>query len=1427
MRAARPEWLVRVPSGPRSAAGAGVLVDRHHVLTCAHVITRQLGEPARTDDGDPYPGRVVAVEFPFSGAPSVRRTARVVGWRPIADDESGDAAILRLAEPVALRPAPLAFPVHALGHRFSTHGFPGGDIAARHAGGRFAGSSGPTGEWVQLEADSSVGWAIERGFSGAPVFDHEAGAVVGIVVMTDAHRSGHMLPMWALRSWWPRLLARRADDASWAAHWLPRARGSERQTDSGAWYFTGRVAARRRICDWLADPSQPALLVTGGPGSGKSALVAHMLVSADPGWAESVPTDGPRPPVGAFDLAVHIGSLSCEDVVARVANALGLDAAAPQELLAAIRQRRPAGQPPLVMIADSVEEAASVEEARRIALFLRNLAGTGAVRVLAAVRTAPAGTRRAEILGAFGRSIPQLSLESRQFQRNEDVADYVFLRLAAQDGRGHYRDRSPAALRKISWAVARRARFNFLIAQLTALWLTQATTPPVDLADPQWEDTLPETVGEAMEEYLRGCGADPDLVRRVLTALAFARGSGLPLGPAWLTMTNALHAAHTHTSADVETVFHSAANYLIERTNDLADQARYRLYHHALDEHLRDHCTSYTPQRHPQRAIARALTAEVPLAQQGRDWALADAYTRSHLAGHAADARELDALLDDPGFLLHAEPGPLLTALPHAQTDRGRLTAGVYRLSEHQHRQADPVGRCRTLAIDAARLGDRPLRHGLNAMQDRLVGRGHGWRVRFATASTPPTATGFTLTGHTAAVQAVAVGTIDGYPIAVTGSHDRTVRIWDLTENCELGEPFLHAMGVTAVAVGEVDGRPVAVACDKAVRVWDLVDSCELGEPLVGHTDTVSAVAVGELRGRPIAVTGGGDGGVRVWDLIGRHQVGEPLTGHVGQVSGLAVGEVDGRPVAVSCGFDKTVRVWDLSSHRQWGEPLTGHTGWVREVAAAELHGRPIAVTTGDDRTVRLWDLAGRREVGEPFTDRDWYGVVAVAAFGGRPIAVTGSGDYALRFWDPVERRALGEPQAGHTEPVCRGAVALIERGGRPIAVTGSHDGTVRVWDFTASSRIGDPVAGHTRDLSRVAATESDGRPLAITGSHDGTVRLWDLAEDRQIGDPVSLGFDFGIGAMAVARWAGRAIAVAGCPASGAVKTWDLAERRQCGATMSTGHHRGVLTIGVAALDSRPIAITAGRENFMHIWDLGEQRRIGEPLTGHSGWVSAVAVTRLNGRPVAVTGSEDRTVRIWDLGGQRQIGEPLTGHTAQVTAMAVGQVADRPIAVTSGDHDRTVRVWDLAGHREIGRMPTGHASEITAIVLARLRGRPLAVTASRDHTVRVWDLEQWQCLDRIVMPGPIENLAMGGGGILVVGFGFDIATFETAAPVTADGLPNLPGSPPRVAADTPAPAVVHQGPMSPESFDRARREWERARRAWNQASPADGNDSAR
>ena len=175
------------------------------------------------------------------------------------------------------------------------------------------------------------------------------------------------------------------------------------------------------------------------------------------------------------------------------------------------------------------------------------------------------------------------------------------------------------------------------------------------------------------------------------------------------------------------------------------------------------------------------------------------------------------------------------------------------------------------------------------------------------------------------------------------------------------------------------DGRPVAVtgSDDRTVRVWDLAHRHPVGDPLTGHTGWVRAVAAAVLADGPVVASPAATmATVRVWDsatAVGRASpaVGGPLrelapaprsaTRSPATPAGCAQPPVlpDGRPVAVTGSDDRTVRVWDLTTGTPIGNPLTGHTSWVPAVATVVLpDGRLVAVTGSDDRTVRVWDLA-------------------------------------------------------------------------------------------------------------------------------------------------------------------------------------------------------------------------------------------------------------------------------------------------------------------------------------------------------------------------------------------------------------------------------------------------------------------------------------
>ena len=251
------------------------------------------------------------------------------------------------------------------------------------------------------------------------------------------------------------------------------------------------------------------------------------------------------------------------------------------------------------------------------------------------------------------------------------------------------------------------------------------------------------------------------------------------------------------------------------------------------------------------------------------------------------------------------------------------------------------------------------------------------------------------LEGHTRPVWSVALHA-DGRR-AVTGSWDKTVRVWDLDTGACLRTLHGHTDGVTSVAL-HVDGRRAVTGSeDKTVRVWDL-DTGACLRVLEGHTDGVRSVAL-HADGRR-AVTGSWDKTVRVWDLDTGACL-KTLHGHAGHVESVAL-HADGQR-AVTGSWDKMVRVWDLDTGACL-HVLEGHTDSVYSVA---LHadGRR-AVTGSRDKTVRVWDLNTGACLRTLHVHTD--GVTSVALHVDGRHAVTGSEDKTVRVWNLDTGACLG-----------------------------------------------------------------------------------------------------------------------------------------------------------------------------------------------------------------------------------------------------------------------------------------------------------------------------------------------------------------------------------------------------------------------------------
>lgn len=186
-------WRVCLRRPDGVVVGAGVLVDRWHVLTCAHVVSAALG----AGSGGTAPSGELTAVLPFvptsagraSHRPPVRIPAKVAakGWAPASSRGNGDLTLLQLrkAAPPGYATARLARAADAGRQGVLVFGHPGDALDGVWARTRITGVGGPGNEWMQLDAAQLAGRSVTEGFSGAGAVDESTGEVLGVVVARD------------------------------------------------------------------------------------------------------------------------------------------------------------------------------------------------------------------------------------------------------------------------------------------------------------------------------------------------------------------------------------------------------------------------------------------------------------------------------------------------------------------------------------------------------------------------------------------------------------------------------------------------------------------------------------------------------------------------------------------------------------------------------------------------------------------------------------------------------------------------------------------------------------------------------------------------------------------------------------------------------------------------------------------------------------------------------------------------------------------------------------------------------------------------------------------------------------------------------------------------------------------------------------------
>ncbi|KAI0336970.1 WD40 repeat-like protein [Trametopsis cervina] len=374
-----------------------------------------------------------------------------------------------------------------------------------------------------------------------------------------------------------------------------------------------------------------------------------------------------------------------------------------------------------------------------------------------------------------------------------------------------------------------------------------------------------------------------------------------------------------------------------------------------------------------------------------------------------------------------------------------------------------------------------------------------------------------TLSGHTDGVMCLQFSESlehPAFPILITGSYDRTARVWNLETGREIHCLTGHTRAVRALQFDAC--KLITGSMDHTMRVWDWRTGKCL-RTLEGHTEGVvclnfdsnvlasgsvdTTVKVWNLRsGECFTLRGHRDwvNAVQLWNSNGSSACSpNEKTGVVeGSLSpprgaGCSMPTIDPGEMLFSASDDGSIRLWDLA-RRTCIRQFLGHVGQVQSLKLLMVD---EACEDDADENAQTAEQSSLARVPAP--------TPAPVTTIHDPTTVPGFDPYAYRVdpnHAPVSRMIVHRQD---TTDELKGkeiaaAVATertsktVTKRTKPVLISGSLDNTIKMWDIESAKTV-QTLFGHIEGVWAVASDKL----RMVSGSHDRTIKVWAREEGR------------------------------------------------------------------------------------------------------------------------------------------------------------------------------------------------------------------------------------------------------------------------------------------------------------------------------------------
>jgi WD40 repeat protein len=286
-----------------------------------------------------------------------------------------------------------------------------------------------------------------------------------------------------------------------------------------------------------------------------------------------------------------------------------------------------------------------------------------------------------------------------------------------------------------------------------------------------------------------------------------------------------------------------------------------------------------------------------------------------------------------------------------------------------------------------------------------------------------------------------------------------------------------HEDTVRAVAVFPDMRRMVTGSDDKTLRLWDLKTGIVL-KKMEGHSSRVLTLAVS--RDGQIIASGDDGGEIIAWHGETGESLTKPIKAHSYHMSSMDFSP-DGTVLA-TVSDDGMTKFWCTKTWQMQGVPIECGAYCIRYSPSGQL----LAIATNDN--IQIYNPGTRERVAALKGHTNWNMSLAWTPDGTRLLSGGDKYDPTIREWDSLTWQQVGHPWEGLTSYIY--AIAIDPTG--TLVASASDEKHVCLWRLSDRRNIG--IFQHS--FAPLSITFSvDGRHI-LSGGYDNKISEWDIPKD-------------------------------------------------------------------------------------------------------------------------------------------------------------------------------------------------------------------------------------------------------------------------------------------------------------------------------------------